>query len=437
MDTTVESPRALYTGTLADGARVFHSVPYCRFPEPFGPAEELPKAPAEPAEVDARRARPEAVALTLAAPESARFGSDLPVVVFIHGGAYHEGSHEDFDMGVLARRGVVGVSIDYRLDAQGFVRFHDDEPDRYRGVDDCLTALKWLQREIEHFGGDPGNITLAGQSAGAGICLWLTRTDHYQGLFRRVWALSPAFPRVPFDKRKGTLRRIQGTPVTRRHFTRRLERHPRALARGMRRFRARYFHDLALGPAPFDAHELAEVPVLVSCTRDELYNESTTARIDRAGFGGFAVKVAHALFGLQVPAGSYLDAVAETDPDRPLSRLAGDAMIRRWAAETAEHAAGPVWLMELTGTKNQPAVHCDDLPLIFGPGTGPQGGPEAHGDHLLGLLLDYARTGEPGWPAHRRPERQAVRIDRDSGERTGVSDPLRAVRLAFQRPRWR
>lgn len=434
----VRSQTATYEGTNDPTRRVnlYHSIPYCQIPEPFQQA--LPLAPGPRREVDARRARPDAIALSIAAPQGARFGDDLPVVVFIHGGSYIEGSHEDFDMGVLAAEGLVGVSIGYRLGAQGFAHFHDDPPEHYRGIEDCLLALEWVQREIEYFGGDPTNVTLAGQSAGAAICLWLTRTDHYRGLYRRVWALSPAFPRTPFNVRKAALRRAQGTAVTRRHFTTRLARHPQAFARGMRRYYRRYFSDVPLGPAPFDAAALADVPILVSVTRDELYTMRPLAWLDRHHLGRPAVRLLRRHLGINAPAGSVLQAADRIDPDHPLCRLTGDAVIRRWAVETAENARGQVWLFELTGTPEQPAVHCDDLPLILGPGTGAAGAPEAHGDHLLKFLVTLAHGEEPGWPEYRRSTRRAAaQIDRDTGAITRVTDPLKYVRLAFQQPRWR
>lgn len=435
----LRSATAVYQGEDRGKTWVFHSIEYSEIPGPFEfPRAKTPAAEEEPVVIDATRPRPERVALTIAVPTGAKFGADLPVVAFIHGGAYVEGSHEDFDLTGLAAHNVVAVSIDYRVGLEGFVHFHDDPPDHYRGIEDCLVALEWVQKEIECFGGDPTNVTLAGQSAGAGICLWLARTDHFRGLFRRLWALSPAFPRQPFAKRKGTLRRILGTPITRRHLTAKLQRHPRALRRGQRAFCRRFFTDVAFGPAPFDPSLLAEVPMLLSATRDEFYHDPTTTWLDAHGLGRVLVRLLAAHFGVWVPASSYLQNTSVIDAARPLSRLYGDAAVRRWVAQTAEQAPGQSWVFELTGTPEQPAVHCDDLPLIFGPGTGPQGGPEARGDHLLKLLVSFAGGQPPSWRPYRHSTRRAAaRIDRDSGRITEASDPLKYVRLAFKPPKWR
>ena len=124
----------------------------------------------------------------------------LPVLAFIHGGRFEEGSPADINGTALAREGFVVVSIGYRLGLAGFAQFHDDNPAHYRGIADVQLALEWLQHNIEGHGGDPTNITLIGQSAGAAIALWLARRDHYRGAFRRLVALSPSFPTGGFPR---------------------------------------------------------------------------------------------------------------------------------------------------------------------------------------------------------------------------------------------
>lgn len=107
----------------------------------------------------------------------------LPVLAFIHGGRFEEGSPADINGTALTRERFVVVSIGYRLGLAGFAQFHDDNPAHYRGIADVQLALEWLQHNIEGHGGDPTNITLIGQSAGAAIALWLARRDHYRGAF--------------------------------------------------------------------------------------------------------------------------------------------------------------------------------------------------------------------------------------------------------------
>ena len=97
----------------------------------------------------------------------------LPVMLFIHGGGYKSGySHEiTFDGDALAQRGVLLVTIEYRLGALGYLahrqlRDENGHCGNY-GLLDQIAALKWVRRNIAAFGGDPENITIFGQSAGA------------------------------------------------------------------------------------------------------------------------------------------------------------------------------------------------------------------------------------------------------------------------------
>ncbi|GGH48389.1 carboxylesterase/lipase family protein [Microbacterium album] len=115
----------------------------------------------------------------------------LPVLVFLHGGGFRfgHGGLEVHDGAALARRGVVVVTLNMRLGALGFLAHPglaaEDElgaTGNY-GVLDVVTALEWVQRNIGAFGGDPGRVTLAGNSAGAVIVTALMASPAAQGLF--------------------------------------------------------------------------------------------------------------------------------------------------------------------------------------------------------------------------------------------------------------
>lgn len=97
----------------------------------------------------------------------------LPVILYIHGGGYTGGcGHEKhFDEPVWPNKGVIGVTINYRLGPLGFITLPELKCEAGRtgnyGLYDQLVAIKWVKHNIEAFGGDPDNITIMGQSAGA------------------------------------------------------------------------------------------------------------------------------------------------------------------------------------------------------------------------------------------------------------------------------
>ncbi|MCA2220911.1 carboxylesterase/lipase family protein [Nonomuraea aurantiaca] len=108
-------------------------------------------------------------------------GSDaaMPVLVWIHGGAFTTGSSAvtTYDGATFARDGVVCVTINYRLGVDGFAYIEDAAVPANRGLLDQIFALEWVRDNIAGFGGDPGNVTVAGESAGAMSVLTLLSLD--------------------------------------------------------------------------------------------------------------------------------------------------------------------------------------------------------------------------------------------------------------------
>lgn len=92
----------------------------------------------------------------------------MPVIFFIHGGGYSEGSGNDFFFGpdFLTEKDVIVVTINYRLGALGFMSLNSKQYSGNMGLKDQLMALKWTYRNIHAFHGDKRRITLMGQSAG-------------------------------------------------------------------------------------------------------------------------------------------------------------------------------------------------------------------------------------------------------------------------------
>lgn len=115
-----------------------------------------------------------------------RQGLPAPVMVFVHGGGFVAGSTCSplYDGTAFARDGVVLVTLNYRLGIPGFLHL-PDAPDN-RGMLDILAALRWLQDNIARFGGDPANVTLFGQSAGATIIGGILADPASHGLIRRA-----------------------------------------------------------------------------------------------------------------------------------------------------------------------------------------------------------------------------------------------------------
>lgn len=117
--------------------------------------------------------------------------ASLPVLVWIHGGAYIAGSPISpwYDGGSFNRRGVVVVTVGYRLGVTGF-GFVEGAPAN-RAVHDWLRALEWVQENIAAFGGDPTRVTIAGQSAGGGAVLTLLGTEGIGRLVTQAITMSP------------------------------------------------------------------------------------------------------------------------------------------------------------------------------------------------------------------------------------------------------
>nr|XP_046236837.1 neuroligin-2a [Scatophagus argus] len=114
-----------------------------------------------------------------------------PVMLFIHGGSYMEGTGNMFDASVLAAYGnVIVVTMNYRLGVLGFLSTGDQSAKGNYGLLDQIQALRWLNENIGHFGGDPERITIFGSGAGASCVNLLILSHHSEGLFHRAIAQS-------------------------------------------------------------------------------------------------------------------------------------------------------------------------------------------------------------------------------------------------------
>jgi para-nitrobenzyl esterase len=157
----------------------------------FGPICPQPTSPVPLGE--GTRADEDCLFLNVWAPSG---GRGLPVLVWVHGGAYifGSGSQPLYDGRVLAGHGAVVVTLNYRLGALGFLELGGlggrERFDTNVGIRDVLRALEWVRDNIAGFGGDPGQVTLVGESAGAGIVTTLLSVPAAAGLFGRAIAQS-------------------------------------------------------------------------------------------------------------------------------------------------------------------------------------------------------------------------------------------------------
>lgn len=218
----VEAPAGTLRGEALDGVNAFRGIRYAQAPtgrlrwrppvaaEPlsgvhdatrFGPACHQPPSRPEsiyaPAEVPAMSE--DCLSLNVWAPADAGKASEnAPVFVWIHGGSLSGGAGSEamYDGARLAAQGVVAVTINYRLGVLGYLAHPQLSEESADGVSgnygllDQIQALRWVQENIAAFGGDPGNVTIAGESAGALSVMYLMAAPSAHGLFHKAIAQS-------------------------------------------------------------------------------------------------------------------------------------------------------------------------------------------------------------------------------------------------------
>ncbi|NUW38676.1 carboxylesterase/lipase family protein [Nonomuraea rhodomycinica] len=439
--TTISTGRV--SGIEEGGVTAFKGIPFAR--APFGPLRFAAPEPAEPWDgvLEATRFGPrppqppmfmgmpawdpaaglDCLTVNVWTPDPG--GSGLPVMVWIHGGAYRSGFADlpAYDGAHLAGRGVVVVTFNHRIGFEGYGHV-EGAPDN-RALLDQVAALRWVRENVAAFGGDPGNVTAFGQSAGAGAIACLLTMPMAEGLFRRAIAQSassmfvtPAYAsRVTAE----VSRRLGGGSPR--------ESAPEALVAAAEdvatqvifgdpgRWGAMGYAGLAFAPV-VDGEVLPDTPwnalaagaardveLVVGFTRDEF-------RLFGAMAGGRPVDLAGALETL-APDGAeevYRRMRPEASDAELYEVLMSDWMFRMPSALLADAHTGTTYAYELTWSPTDAfrACHGLEVPLVFGNvgddmATGLTGGspdlPKVS-EQFVTAWTGFAATGDPGWPRH-------------------------------------
>jgi para-nitrobenzyl esterase len=441
-------------GRVEQGNAVFRGIPFAR--PPVGPLRFL--APQPPARWDGVRDAaefgpqcPQALFPRLpGAPEPAPdttgewltvnvwtpdvAARTLPVMVWIHGGAYLFGSGgPNYDGTPFASAGAVFVSCNYRLGTEGFAQI--DGVPANRGLLDALAALRWVRDNIEGFGGDPANVTVFGESAGAGVIAALLAMDSAKGLFKR--AIAQSVPGTFFSAGLASavteaVAATAGLPPTREALSgadpMRLVAAQMDITARMKEYRN--WGPLRITDTPFspvvDGEVLTRAPwrALVSgAARDvELLaghnrDEYRLFIVGSGRLGQITDDEADTVLDYFAPAPGgpegYRKAYSGRDATGLFEVAFSDWLFRMPSLHLAQaHAmsGGTTYLYELTAEAPAGplgACHALDVPLVFGAYDAPMSalmtGPEppaaftALGDLMRREWLDFAACGHPGW----------------------------------------
>jgi para-nitrobenzyl esterase len=397
---------------------------------------------------------PDCLALNVFTPDlgSAR----LPVLFWIHGGGFINGTPSStwYDGDRFARDGVVVVSAGYRLGAEGFANI--DGAPANRGVLDWIGALEWVQRNITSFGGDPGKVTVAGQSAGGGAAMLLTTLPRAEGLFRAAIPMSGSvFPSPSAEATRrltGRIAEVLGIAATRAGFAgvapgALVEAQIAATSRPDASVADRFgggldffpFVDGAVVPQPpmhaVSAGAGSTLPFLIGTTREEFNAGARAAEADDEQ----AAKTLTAL-GLD-GAGIAAYRAGGADPGQQIGQAVTDRMFRIPALRVAEAratAAAPTYHYEFawgtTELGGLGAVHCLDLPFVFdrldddhAKLVAGDAAPQDLADEMHGAWAAFVTDNDAGWPRFRADERGTMVFDETSKVVDDLLAPLRAL----------
>jgi len=389
--------------------------------------------------------------LNVWAPSRAVTTGPVPVMVWLHGGAYLTGSGSEtaFHADVLAEQGdVVVVSVSHRLGLLGFCPWEDFDPTGYAGAGvagmvDLVLALEWVRDNISAFGGDPNNVTVFGQSGGGAKTATLLTMPRARGLFHKIIMQSPSSPSLPLKEdhsriasiaaeelgiNAGNLDRLAELPLAeilrvQRVVEQRVDPGRVLFSRGRPQLRIGPYRDGVHIAGDFYSADIepwaADVPAIVGSAAHE-YSMKLCSRDDYPdATDELVVEQLRAELG---DAAADLVADYSRRHDEPprlrWARICADISFRGVAFRTADHLAA-------CGSRvfgyvfNQPtdildgmlgSCHSLDLAYTFGtvdriPMTGRVPGRHQVSEHVISAWTRFARTGDPNggalptWPA--------------------------------------
>lgn len=484
----VATTRGPVRGIERDGIAVFRSIPYAAPPvgarrfrapvppepwtEPYDATRFGPVAAQLPSPLETLLGAPDPVvdedSLSLSVFTPAADGARRPVLFWIHGGAFVNGSGATpiYDGTRFAQHGdLVVVSINYRLGAFGFLHLADIFGDEFAGsgnsgILDQVLALEWVRDNIAAFGGDPDQVTIFGESAGGMSVGTLLGCPAAQGLFARAIVQSGggSFCRTA-ESATETARAILAeagidsvAELESASTDALLAAQGKVLAAGIRTelpFMP-VIDGTVLPQMPVDAVRdgLGTVPTMIGTTKDEMTlftvldlgvgepdGDAVAAALE-GSFGGRAREVHH----------TYQDLYPEATHQELLTVIATDRVFRVPAVELAEAAADrrPTFMYlfafesPVFGGKLK-SCHALELPFMWDAidrpglsmftGSGDERRPLA--DTMHAEWIAFARTGDPGFPAYDTTRRATRWYDAESSV---VDDPMPAQRELWANP---
>lgn len=411
----------------------------------FGPACVQP--PSQPGSIYADRNAPtseDCLLLNIWTPKGARHA---PVFFWIHGGslAGGAGSQDMYNGEQMARRGVVVVTINYRLGVLGYLAHPELSSESPEGVSgnygllDQIQALRWVRRNIEAFGGDPGNVTIAGESAGGLSVLYLLASPPARGLFAKAIAESAYMITTPELKRAAhglpsaesagldLAGKLGAANIAALRAMEPLALTEKAARAGFQPFGNIDGHVLTQQVfETFEKGQQAPVPLLAGFNAGEIRSLRVLAPQPPASAAIYESEIRKRYGDL---ADAFLKLYPSSNLEESILAATRDAMYG-WTAEEMirkQAAIGqPAYLYlfdhgyPAADDHGLHAFHASELPYVFGtldrlapawphPPSTPE--EQALSDAMLGYWTSFARTGvpvapgEPAWPAYGRDER--------------------------------